>query len=472
MLIGREKEQKILKQAFDSDESQFVAVYGRRRVGKTYLVRQFFKGNLTFAHSGQAKGSLAEQLYGWCASLRDAGLIIDTTPQTWLEAFELLKNLIRQSPDGKKTIFIDEMPWMDTPKSKFTNALEFFWNGWASGRNDILLIVCGSATSWIINKLFKNHGGLHNRVTHRILVEPFTLHECEMYIEKRGIKLARYDILEAYMAMGGIPYYWSLLERGKSVAQNIDDLFFAKNGNLRYEFQELYQSLFKNPDYYINIVLQLGTSKSSLTRDELIKACQLPSSGTVSTALDDLEHCGFVSKTPSYNLKNRAKYCLIDNYSLFYIKYIKSNTNNDEHFWTHNYKSAQHNAWVGLAFERVCFQHIPQITKALGINGMHTSVYTWQIGTASDGSRGAQIDMLIDRADNMVNICEMKFSKTPYTVSNDDSIAIANKVERFSNAIGNSKSINITMITVNGIAESGHWSDVHSVVTADDLFKE
>lgn len=471
MLIGREKEQKILKQALASEESQFVAVYGRRRVGKTYLVRQFFKGKLTFAHSGQAKGSMTEQLFGWCSALREAGLKLDTTPKNWLEAFELLKDLVRQSPDGKKVIFIDEMPWLDTPRSNFTNALESFWNGWASGRSDILLIVCGSATSWIINKLFSNHGGLHNRITHRILVKPFTLHECELYTKSRGIQLTRYDILETYMIMGGIPFYWSLLERGKSVAQNIDDLFFAKNGSLRYEFRELYQSLFKNPDYYINIVLTLGTSKSGMTRDEIINACHLPSSGTVSTALDDLEYCGFISKTPSYNLKNKARYCLIDNYTLFYIKFVKD-SNSDEHFWSDNYKSTLHNAWVGLAFERVCFQHIPQIKSALGISGMHTDVYTWQTPPSPDGSRGAQIDMLIDRADNMVNICEMKFSKTPYTVSKGDSISIANKVERFSQAINNAKSINVTMITVNGIAEAGHWNDVHSVVDADGLFRE
>ena len=472
MLIGREKEQKTLKTAFNSDESQFVAVYGRRRVGKTYLVRQFFSGKLSFAHSGQAKGSMKEQLYGWCASLREAGLRIETAPKNWLEAFELLKDLVRQSPDGKKVIFIDEMPWLDTPRSNFTNALEYFWNGWAAGRNDILLIVCGSATSWIVSKLFKNHGGLHNRVTHRILVEPFTLHECEMYIEKRGFKLSRYDIIEAYMVMGGIPYYWSLLERGKSVAQNIDDLFFTKNGNLRYEFQELYQSLFKNPDYYINIVLSLGSSKTGMTRDELINACHLPSSGTVSIALEDLEHCGFINKTPLYNLKNRAKYCLIDNFTLFYIKFMNNSGNTDEHFWSHNYKSALHNAWVGLAFERVCFQHIPQIKSALGISGVHCEVYTWQTGQSADGTRGAQIDMLIDRADNMINICEMKFSKTPYTISNEDSLSIANKVERFSEAISNTKSINVTMITVNGITENGHWNDVHNVVSAEELFRE
>ena len=469
-MVGRDREQKILREAYASDESQFVAVYGRRRVGKTYLVRQTFNEMLTFSHSGQAKGNMQEQLYGWHLSLKDAGLPPTNPPKTWLDAFDMLKDLIRQSQAKKKIIFIDEMPWLDTPKSKFVNALEFFWNSWASGRNDILLIVCGSATSWIVNKLFKNHGGLHNRVTHRIFVQPFTLRECELYTKQRGIRLSRYDIIETYMIMGGIPFYWSFLEKGKSVAQNIDSLFFSKNGSLRYEFQELYQSLFKNPEQYINIVLCLGESRSGMTRDEIIAACHLPSSGTITTALEDLEHCGFINRTPSYNLKNRAKYCLMDNFTLFYIKFLQSNGNIDEQFWLHNAMSAQHNAWVGLAFERVCFQHIPQIKTALGIGGVMTSVYTWRTPQSASGQPGAQIDMLIDRADNMVNICEMKFSKSPYVVNNDDSISLANKSERFADAIHHQKSINITMITVNGIADTGHWSDIHSVVTAEDLF--
>lgn len=471
MLIGREKEQKTLREAYKSNESQFVAVYGRRRVGKTYLVRQTFKDMLTFAHSGQAKGSINEQLYGWNSSLRDYGLQTETSPKTWLEAFNLLKILIQQSPNKKKVIFIDEMPWLDTPKSKFVNALEFFWNNWASGRTDVLLIVCGSATSWIINKLFKNHGGLHNRITHRILVSPFTLNECEKYIRGRGISLSRYDIIETYMIMGGIPFYWSLLEKGKSVAQNIDSLFFAETGSLKYEFTELYRSLFKNPEQYINIVISLGTSQSGKTRDEIIAECNLPSSGTITTMLEDLEHCGFISQTPRYNLKNKGKYYLTDNFTLFYIKYMQTQTISDAEYWTHNYMSSQHRSWAGLAFERVCFKHIQQIKQALGISGVLANVYTWQTRTSDSGQSGAQIDMLIDRADNMVNICEMKFSRTPYVITDADAESINNKVERFSESINYIKSVNVAMVTVKGIANNAHSGIVHNVITAEDLFK-
>ena len=473
MLIGLNREKKELLEAYEAEESRFVAVYGRRRVGKTYLIRQTFKGKLTFSHSGQAKGTMAEQLYGWRSSLSDAGYKADRSPKSWLEAFDMLKDFIRQSSLEKKVIFIDELPWLDTPKSKFVNALEFFWNGWASGRDDVLLIVCGSATSWIINKLFKNHGGLHNRVTNRIYLQPFTLNECQQYILQRGISLSLYDIIECYMVMGGVPFYWSFLERGKSLAQNIDDLFFSPYGKLYNEFEELYRSLFHHPDNYISIVKTLGEATGGMTREEIISKCHITSSGTLTTILEDLENCGFIRNTPSYGLKNQGVYRLIDNFTLFYQKFMRENKNNDEKLWSHSYLSSKHKAWVGLAFERVCFQHIRQIKQALGISGVVTTICSWRTGPSEPGAGdGAQIDMLIDRADNMVNICEMKFSDEKYTLSLDDHEKIANRSNRFAKSIGYKKSVNIVMVTVFGITKKGYWSDVHNIITAEDLLKE
>ncbi|MGM9778924.1 MAG: ATP-binding protein [Prevotella sp.] len=471
MIIGREKEQQELREAYLSDESKFVAVYGRRRVGKTYLVRQTFKDSLTFSHSGQAKGSLAEQLFGWKSSLKDAGYDVSATPSSWLEAFDMLKDLIRKSAEKKKVVFIDEMPWLDTPRSNFVNALEFFWNGWASGRDDVLLIVCGSATSWIVNKLFRNHGGLHNRVTNRIYLQPFTLHECELFMQQRGLSLTRYDIIEGYMILGGIPFYWSFLERGKSLAQNIDSLVFAEDGKLRYEFSELYNSLFRNPDNYIKVVLSLGQCQSGLTREEIINKCGMASSGTLTTVIEDLENCGFIRKVAAFGRKSQQSYMLIDNFTLFYLKFIKKNTENDESFWSHSYQSPLRRAWVGIAFERVCFQHLRQIRQALGIGGVVSSVYSLNI-PPTELHRGAQIDMIIDRADNMVNICEMKYSNEEYVVTKDDALSIANKTSRLLEVMKKRKSVAITIVTVYGIAHTGYWNNVQNVVTADNLFME
>lgn len=473
MLIGRVKEQSELMEAYRAAESKFVVVYGRRRVGKTYLVRQTFKDHISFAHSGQANAKLNEQLFGWCASLKDAGMEVNKLPKSWLEAFELLKEHIRKSKAKKKVIFIDELPWLDTPKSRFVNALEFFWNGWASGRDDVLLIVCGSATSWIVNKIFKNHGGLHNRVTNQIYLKPFTLNECEEYSHSLNLSYSRMDVLEGYMVMGGIPYYWSLLEPGYSMAQNIDRLFFADKGKLRYEFNELYHSLFRNPENYITIVQILGKNNAGLTRDELIDKSKIENGGNLSKQLEDLEHCGFIQylNTPS-NKKYRGVYKLIDNFTLFYLKYMRENSTNDESFWTNNYNSSVRLSWVGIAFERVCFQHIRQIKEAMQIGGVLSNVYSLNIKAANSNRRGAQIDMIIDRNDNTINLCEMKFSNKPFTIDKEYQRNLLNKIESVQEYSNHKKTIILTMITTYGIEKNGYWNIVQKEVTINDLFKE
>ena len=283
---------------------------------------------------------------------------------------------------------------------------------------------------------------------------------------------SRYDLLELYMVFGGVPFYWSLLNKGESVAQNIDRLVFSENGKLHNEYNELYDSLFNNTELYINVVTALS-SGPGMTREELVRKSDLNGNGKTTRVLEDLQECGFIRKIPTYGLKNQATFKLIDNFTLFYQKFIKDIDTNDEQFWSHNYQSPLHRTWVGLAFERVCFQHIPQIKMALGISGVVTNVYSWSIGPSFEGAGdGAQIDMLIDRADNMVNICDMKFSKKEYVVTLEDSKSMANKAERFSQTEGNGKSISLTMITVNGIAKVGHWGDIHNSITSEDLFKD
>lgn len=472
MIIGRNREQQILREAYDSEYSQFVAVYGRRRVGKTFLVRETFDYQFTFEHSGVARGNNRTQLTAFRDSLVDAGMPKSAIPSNWMEAFALLRQFIRQSPEGKKIIFIDEIPWMDAPRSNFVSALEYFWNAFASARKDILLIICGSATSWIINKVLKNHGGLHNRVTCRLHIQPFSLNECEKYVESLGMNLSRYDLLELYMVLGGIPFYWSMLQRGGSVAQNIDKLIFNESGQLHGEFNELYDSLFKNPEQYISVVVALGNAGSGMTREEIVRTCGLDGNGKTTRILEDLQECGFIKKVSSYGRNNNATFMLIDNFTLFYLKFIKENKANDEQYWSHSYLSPVRSSWAGLAFEKVCFQHISQIKQALGISGVVTNVYSWRVGPSPDGESGAQIDMLIDRADNMVNICEMKFSKFEFVVTSEVAMNLHHKAHRFINDKGKGKSVCLTMITVYGIAKTAHWGDIQQSITADDLFKE
>nr|MBQ5605162.1 AAA family ATPase [Bacteroidales bacterium] len=470
MIIGRKEEQQILHSAVQSDNSEFVAVYGRRRVGKTYLIRETFGYKFTFQHTGLAKGNTKEQLFSFAISLRDAGYDDCPIPKSWLEAFSLLSAYLKNSTDEKKIVFLDELPWMDTPRSNFISAFEHFWNGWASARKDIVLIICGSATSWIINKVINDHGGLHNRVTKQIALQPFTLKECEMFAQSKGLEMSRYQLAECYMVLGGIPYYWSLLEKGLSFAQNIDKIIFAKNGKLSNEFNQLYASLFKSPEQYIDIVTALGKKKAGMTREEIIVATDKYSNGALSKVLDELEYCGFIRKYNGFGKKSKqAIYQLIDNYTLFYFKFIRQNENNDEHFWSASIDSAMHRAWSGLAFERLCMAHMQQIKAALGIAGVLSNVYSWR-KEADETSDGAQIDLLIDRKDQVINLCEMKYSLSEYVIDAEYEQKLRNKKSIFIDTTNTRKAVHLTMVTTFGIKANAHSGIVQNEITLEDLF--
>lgn len=472
MLIGREKEKERLLQASCEEDSMFVALYGRRRVGKTYLVRETFSNNFTFYHTGLAKSSMKEQLAAWRLSLREYGLKKATLPHTWLDAFDALKTIIRESSEPKKIIFIDELPWMDTQRSGFIPALENFWNGWASARKDVVLIVCGSATSWIIKKILKNKGGLHNRVNTKIHLQPFTLNECERYATHRKLGMSRRQIMECYMIMGGIPFYWSKIERGLSLAQNIDNLFFNPDGELHDEFDALYASLFKNPDPYITVVQTLGNKSIGMTREELISEAHLQDNGRLSEVLKDLEACGFIRKYTNFGLKTKhAIYQLIDSYTLFYYRFIQQNTGGDEYFWSRQTGSPLYYNWCGLAFERVCLIHITQIKKALSIYGTISKICSWYIPGTGE-RKGAQIDLLIDRNDGVIDICEIKYTKLPYEVTFEEEQKVQNRRACLISETGTNKSIHIILISASGVKQNQYSSEFQAIITDKDLFEK
>lgn len=471
-MIGRIKEQKILKEAYNSEYSQFVAVYGRRRIGKTFLVRETFEYSFTFQHAGAAKESLKGQLGLFRTSLQDFGYSDCPELKSWHEAFNQLKVLIQNSKSKKKTIFLDEAAWMDTPKSNFLSALEHFWNSWASNRKDVLLIICASATSWIINKVFKNRGGLHNRVTVRIPLAPFTLKECEFYSKERGLKLNRYQILNLYMVMGGVALYWSILDKRLSAVQNIDQLFFNKDAKLNGEFYDLYNSLFKHPEAYKAIVVALGKHLPGLTRQELLKHTGQADNGVFSDRLEELEECGFIMKMRAFpKNKKESIYKLCDNFTIFYFKYIKTNAGIED-FWTKNFKSQSIRSWSGFAFERVCLQHIGQIKKAIGIAAVSTTEHMWRFvpEKGEKNIKGAQIDLLIDRDDNVINVCEMKWASEEFVIQKADDADIKNKVSALERETGTKKAIHVTMVTTYGVKHNMYYDEIQSEVVLDQLF--
>ena len=471
-IIGRKQEIRLLNDYFNSKSPEFVVVYGRRRVGKTFLVRTLLSEHFSFSVTGlsplenkkRGVSDLQRQLLNFGYALKEYGHE-GGNPTSWMEAFHMLKELLsKRGKDERHVVFIDEMPWMDTPRSGFLVAFEAFWNGWASAQDNLMLVVCGSATSWMIKKIFKNKGGLFNRVTRKIFLPPFTLSECEKLVEMRNLVLSRYDILSAYMILGGVPFYWNMLQSGMSLAQNIDALFFAsKNAPLRDEFELLMKSLFNSPEPYAKVINALNGKSGGLTRDEIATETGIKSGGGLSIILEDLDKCNFITEYHPIKSNGTAIYRLTDFFTLFYMRFVADKKINDPAFWSHFINSPGNNTWNGLSFEIVCHLHLEQIKRTLQIGAVlcnHQSLRT----------KGAQIDLLINRGDHVTNLCEAKFYSMPFTIDAQYEKNLLNKLAEVKECVPARNAVHLTLISTYGLKPNKHSSIVQSQVTMDDLF--
>ncbi len=470
MLIGRIKEKQCLEDYLNSGRSEFIAVYGRRRVGKTFLIRQVIGEKACFSLTGMENADLRDQLANFFFSLRRVYPQV-FHPKSWIEAFDELQSYLESLPKGDKIIFIDELPWLDTTRSRFVSALEHFWNGWADARTDIKLIVCGSAISWMIDNIINNRGGLHNRKTHQIYIAPFTLAESQQYFESNGFGYRQKEIAECYMVMGGVAYYYSLMTPKESVAQNIDRLFFSSQGELSNEFNNLFHSLFKRSADHVTIVTALASKGKGLTRKQLLELTKLNNNQKFTNTLEELEKCGFIRQyIPFGDTVRDIIFQLTDAFTLFYFQYATENKYQDENFWTNSLNSARYRSWSGTAFEMLCLNHLQQIKQALGISGIQSRACCW-LSKKEEEKRGAQIDLLIDRADQTVNICEMKFSRYEYEIDKSDDEVINRKIETFLEQTKTRKSLMLTLVTSFGLKMNKYSGQVQKVITLEDLFK-
>lgn len=470
MIIGREEEIKVLRDALTEEYSQFIAVYGRRRVGKTFLIREALDYSFDFQYTGAANLTSKKQLIRFRNALKEHGQTDTPTLSNWGEAFEELKRFLKSLPSGKKVIFLDELPWMDAPRSNFLSEVESFWNGWASARKDIVFIVCGSSTSWMVNKIIKNKGGLHNRLNHKIALKPFSLGMCEKLCYSRSLTLTRRQILEAYMIFGGVPYYWSLLRRGVSVSQEIDRLIFSEDGELHDEFEMLYAALFNKPEKYIQVIQLLAKRRKGLTRKELIENGNFENNGTFTEILNNLQWCGFIRSYETLDNSQNPIYQLIDHYTIFYYEFLDGKRPGDN-YWKSILGTPTYNTWCGLAFERTCLWHVPQIKAKLGISGIVTKEYTWRCSANQEtGQKGIQIDLVIDRSDDVIDLCEIKNYKEPFHISNDYAEELENRRKIFSSFTGTKKAVHTILITTQGAADNQNSDVFQMEITLDDLF--
>jgi len=474
-LIGRESEKSKLNEALISDEAELVAIYGRRRVGKTFLVRSFYKDRLIFELSGIHNAKLSDQLESFTLSLQKTmeSEVPLAAPDSWIKAFHMLEQYLSTKLNKiKLVIFFDEFPWLHSQKSSFLPAFEHFWNTWGSKQSNLVVVICGSAASWMIENIVRNKGGLHNRITRQIRLLPFNLSETEIYLQSRGVNLDRYQLLQLFMTMGGIPQYLKAVQPGESAAQNIDSLCFVKDGVLKEEFKSLYQSLFDNAVHHETVVRALSKKKQGLTRNEIMVACNLSSGGTTTRLLEELEESGFITQYIPFqkNVKDSI-YKLSDEYSLFYLKFIENSKATGAGTWLRISLGQSYNSWSGFAFEAICQKHVLQIKKALGIEGIHVEPSVWRY-VPGKNEQGAQIDLLLDRDDRCINVCEMKFSTSEFVIDKRYSSELKSKLEVFEKSIKSKKTSFLTMITTYGVKRNEYYiGRVHKEVTMESLFK-
>ena len=470
-LIGRKLEQAKLQACMESERSEFVVVYGRRRIGKTFLVRRFFKDNYAFSFVGKHEMRREQQLTEFAKELMCYSHST-FVPQlkNWTEAFDALQRLLETyNISGKKVVFFDEMPWMDTPKSDFVSALENFWNGWANMRDDIVLVACGSATSWMVDKLLHNQGGLFNRITQKLYLRPFKLSEMEQYLDEKHFGWNRYQIAQCYMILGGIPFYLTLLNPKLSLLSNIDELFFADaHAMLRTEYNELYSTLFKRPDNYLAVIRMLTERKEGFTRKEISEKTKL-GGAALSKILSDLEQCDFIFSYARYgNAKNNAIYRIKDFYTLFYYKYVNGIDTKDSLRWTHLSSTPQVSSWQGFSFELLCLLHLDEIKKALGIDRILNDASAWR---SRQPEQNTQIDLVIERADHNINLCEMKFSSGMYAIDKGYEQKLRERMSIFLAETMTRCITRITMVTTYGVLQNKHSGIVNDEVLLDDLFE-
>lgn len=474
-LIGRVKEQEVLQDALRSAEAEFVAVIGRRRVGKTFLIKTAYKNDLLFEITGLQNAPAEKQLEHFNFTLAQFAQsdIPIARAASWLDAFHLLTLVLKKKmagQPGKKVVFFDELPWLAKNDPGFLTGLEYFWNSWAVNQ-PLVIVICGSAASWMIQHVVNNTGGLYNRLTRRVYLKPFTLAETQKYLQSRQFHFSRYEITELYMSMGGIPHYLKEVKGNKSATQNIDDICFSSTGLLRDEFRLMFSSLFENAEKHTAIIRALATSHQGLTRQAIVQLAKIPENGHTTRVLEELEQSGFISAYhPFGKVKKDMLYRLTDEYSLFYLQFIENKIHEGGGTWQHLSQTQEYKTWSGYAFESICLKHIPQIKKALGISGVYSLSSTFY-KKGSSGQKGVQIDLLLDRNDKVINVFEIKFSNREMSLTGEQADALRRKLWAFAEATKTRKRLMLTLITTFGLQHNQHSLGlVEAALTLDDLF--
>lgn len=478
-IIGRTREIAELQRLYNSHKSEFIAIYGRRRVGKSFLVNEVFGKKIVFSAVGtyikdgdkDFVSYRQSQLDHFYDALLLSGLSkTEHRPTNWRECFLLLRKLLEQKRSRRKVIFFDELPWLAGPQSaEMIAELGYFWNSWADRQRNIVLVACGSATSWMLDNVIHDYGGLHNRLTQILKLQPFTLAECEKYYKSHGFHLSRYEMCISYMALGGIPYYLDKLRPDQTISENIDRIFYADE-LIHLEFKDVYAGLYASKDRYVDVVKAIGSQFYGITQAEISSMVGIKTGGSLSKLLDNLEESGIIRNYPRYGKQRVEKvYQLQDFFSLFYLRFINGKQVKAGG-WNSIDRSGTFNNWTGDTFELLCITHLPQIQEALRLPSVDRH-YCWR-GTSPDDN-GAQIDLLIEsNAARTDYLCEMKFYGSLFTIDKATRDNIQNKIDAFAASKMHNKthSLQVVLVTTMGLSRGEHSSLVNRTLTLNDLF--
>ena len=476
IIIGREKEQMLIQEYYDSPKAELVAIYGRRRVGKTYLIKSFFNQQFDFYFTGAFETPKATLLRLFQTQLERYSGKKRKKPQDWFEAFEQLRDYLSSLDKERIVVFLDELPWMDTPKSNFIQAFSYFWNSWASTVHGMKFFVCGSATTWMLSKLIGDKGGMHGRVNRQIYLRPFNLQETESFLLNKGIDWTRLQIAQTYMVMGGIPYYLDMLNPQYTAEENVDHLFFEEGAILRTEYNFIFRSLFKDSSVYQTVIETLATKSIGMTREEIAKEGKLQNNGMLTEVLENLCRCDFLRTYTAFGKKSRGQmFQLVDLFSLFHNRFVSHTNSQDYHFWHNMQDNPARRTWEGYAFEQICLHHIPQIKQKLRIGGTLSDICSWLCKPFTDANgisyKGTQIDLLIDRRDQVIDLCEIKYSNKEYAITHDYDERLRTRKETFRAVTGTRKTLQVVLITTYGLAKTKYSANIHDIVTLEDLFE-
>jgi AAA+ ATPase superfamily predicted ATPase len=469
-IIGRKDEIAKLENIVSSDHAELVAVYGRRRIGKTYLIKEFFDDKFDYYATGIFGGTKEDELRAFCDTLLQKNICKLSDIKSWFDAFTALRDYIQSLKNKKIIIFLDELPWFDAPAGQFIKAFEWFWNSYASTKHNLKLIVCGSATTWMTDKFINGKGGLYNRTTERIYLAPFNLNDTEALMKYNGVDWSKALILNTYMVFGGVPLYLGMLKKNLSLDANIDALFFKDRAPLRDEYSFLFRSLFKDSDYYMRIVDAISKKNMGISRSDIVADAKISNNGSLTKALKNLINCDFIRKYNSFGKKERdSLYQLTDLAILFYKRFVEKYNGKDEHHWSNTIDSPARRAWTGIAFEQVCLLHVAQIKQALGIAGVQTAVSSWRY-LGDQYTPGAQIDMLIARRDKTINLCEIKYSDYEYEITAKYDNQLRERIATFRSVTKTRNAIHTTIITPWGLKRNAHTGSADQVINLTDLF--